>query len=425
MRSWIADLLALGFVPAVRAQTKRVFVVSGPAPGMSNIWVLQKDNRLARYDSTQFRLWQTIGIPPQARKHPEGISISRAGDVRFAFAPRGDTSLLRLWCANPLHAPELLAGAEEKRPAPDGGYLTLSATPEIYFSGDGSSLYWFEDRQERLSRGADIWTGDSFLAWSTDSRGDNPKLLVHFAFPRCACGTGACEETCPRVDAWAPATGVSDFFFLTRWVPGQLSSDYLETSVYQRSNGVWTARKLPHPVERLLDAADHGNTFVEAVPDAGCCSWENESDDTTSVFRGAVAQVMFDERARFHNKDYDVSFFTSKAALSPDVTRVAYTLNATAIPGRQIRLSSEGKENSEELLRLQKAIAELPRVEVVALSDTARVVISLAKAELIGWLDNRRLLILKDGQLQVIEAATGGITPTGIKPDGPSFVFLR
>jgi hypothetical protein len=400
MRSSLAAIMALVAVYA-SAQIARVAVMAGLPPGVRAIWVLQSDNKLARYDAAQFKLWQTLILPAEARKNPDAISISRAGDVLFAYPSDDRTALRRFWCSNPRH-PELVGGAWDKRPATGGGYSVLEATPAIYFGSDGQRLFWFEHREQRLTRGSDVSRDARFMAWTTDLKGDDPSQVAQFTFPPCKCETGVCSETCPEASVWAPE-GVSDFFFVTRWVPGQIGSHYDETALYQNKDGAWTSRRLPHPLERILDAADHGNVYVEAVPDAGCCGWANESDDTTSVVRGDVATVIFDERRRFNNNDYDVSFETARAALSPDLSRVAYAIATTMQPGEEIRLSDGGRLNPDELKAIQKALTELPRVEVIALSAPEQVSLSLANTELIGWLDQQRLLVLKNGELQMVD----------------------
>jgi hypothetical protein len=406
------------------AQTPRVAMMAGPPPGVRAIWVLQADNKLLMYDAAHFHQWQGFTLPAEARKTPEAISISRSGDVLFAYPPDGRSALRRWWSSN-RHHPELVGGAWDKRPAAGGGYNILSAAPQVYFTSNGDRLFWFEHREERLNRGPDISRDARFLAWTTDLDGERPRPVAEFSFAPCKCGTGACEETCPQAVAWAPAEGVSDFFFVTRWVPGQTGSDFLETALYQDSGGTWTSRKLSHPVERFLDAADHGDIYIEAVSDAGCCGWENESDDTTTVIRGGVPATIFDERRRFQNNDYDVSFYTPTAALSPDFNRVAYTIEATVPPGAELRLASDGKPNAVELKAIRQSIAELPRVEVVALSAPDQVSLSLAKTELIGWLEPQQLLVLRNGELQVMNVNSGKLLPTGIKADAAKFVFLR
>ena len=49
----------------------------------------------------------------------------------------------------------------------------------------------------------------------------------------------------------------------------------------------------------------------------------------------------------------------------------------------------------------------------------------LANAEMIGWLDPQRLLVLKSGELQTVDVNSGKPSPTGIKADAAKFVILR
>ncbi len=294
------------------------------------------------------------------------------------------------------------------------------------FSARGRRLFWFENKLSVLQQqNLDVSRTGEFLSWTTDLTGRGPKPLVSIPLPTCQCGTGVCEETCPIITPWAPEAGVSDFFFLTRYIPGQTSPNYLETDLYQVKNGAWNPRKLPQPVEEFLDATEHGNTYIIAIPDAGCCSWENESDNLTDLVRGARREKLFDELARFHNKDYDVSFFTSNALFSPDGTEVAYTITATSKPGQAIRLADEGKENPEELRHIQNALAGLPRVEVVVVSSLAKPRFSLENTELVGWLDSGQILVWRRGELFAVNATNGQATPTGLKAAKAADVFIR
>jgi hypothetical protein len=423
LHPWMLVILALATLS--QAQTQRVKVMTGPPLNVRSIWVLDAGNKLSRYDATQFKMWiGGLPLPADARKHPEAISISAKGEVIVVQGVEGESAVRSWWRSVPTHS-QLTGGAWDKHPATGGGYNILSATPDLYFSSDGERLFWFEHREQLVNRGGlDISRDARFLSWITDLDGEDPQKIAEFTFASCKCETGVCEESCPQAIVWAPDEGVSDFFFLTRWVPGQIQSDYQETALYQHKKGAWASRTLGRPVESFLDAADHGEVFIEAIRDGGCCGWENESDDQTLMVSGDKSTAIFDERRRFHNDNYDISFFTEKAKLSPDLNGVAYTLASTARPGQEIRLSDSGKEKPEELKAIQKELPGLPRVEVVWLSAPDRVAVSVEKAELVGWLDAKRLLVVKNGELQLVDAA-GKLTPTGVKADAAKYVFLR
>jgi hypothetical protein len=223
---------------------------------------------------------------------------------------------------------------------------------------------------------------------------------------------------------WAPEAGITDYFFVTRWVPGQLQPDFQRTDVYRLQNGHWVSQTLPAPAEEFADATEHGNVFIEVLSDGGCCGWENEGDDQTLLFRNGQSTVIYDERERFHNDNYDVSFFTSRVRLSPDGSRFAYTLMATARPGAEIRLADSGKDNPEELERIKKAIVELPRVEVAAVAEPKRIVLGSA-GELVSWLDSKRILIVEAGELVVLDVDSGARATTHIQATSAERVLVR
>jgi len=414
MRRLVPLLVCLIFCAArpARTQVQSTAVYAGAGPQKA-IWILGNDGRLSAFDSSSFRLRMTTGVPPDTPKDPEKLSISPLGMVIFA-GTGPETHLLHLWSSN-RYAPELTGGVEEKLPSEGGGGTKVTfATPVVYFTADGQRLFWFENRMTETQRGENVSRTGRFLSWTTNLQGGDLRKVLSFDLARCACETGACEESCPQMSAWAPASGVSDFFFLTRWIPGQTESETLETNLYQRTNGGWAPKKLPVPVDSFLDAADRGETYVDAVPDAGCCGWINESDDVTFVSHGGQIAKLFNERSRFHNDDYDVSFFTSNARLSPDVTQIAYTVESTRTAGQEIRLSSEGKSNPDELRAIQAALPDLPRVEVVPIADLSKPRFSLADSELVGWMDTKRLLAFQRGELIIVDAATGQSSPTGL-----------
>jgi len=71
--------------------------------------------------------------------------------------------------------------------------------------------------------------------------------------------------------------------------------------------------------------------------------------------------VLFDERAHYKNPDYDVSFFTENAKLSPQMASVAMTMDASAKSNAPIQLSEQGQANPPESQRIRKALLDLRR----------------------------------------------------------------
>jgi hypothetical protein len=421
--SFIAVLCGCALTAA--AQAPRAAVLAGPPADRTLIWVLQPDNKLAAYDAANFRNWQTLALPPEVKGHPESISISRQGAVLVAYPVGENVSLRRFWQSDPRLGWSLVGGTDDRTPAPGGGYLITSAIPQVYFASDPERLFWFENRKQTLNRdNLDISVTTAFLAWTSNRHGEGVRQVAEVPFPKCACDTGACEETCPEAQVWAPEGGITDLFFVTRWVPGQLGSDFQQTDLYRLQNGRWVSQKLPTPVEQFADMADHGNVFIAVVGDGGCCGWANEGDDQALLFRNAKSTVIYDERQRFQNDNYDVSFFTPRVRLSPDGSRVAYTLAATAPPGVEIRLSDSGKDNPEELRRVKKAINELPRVEVLAFAGPKKVVVGLP-GELVDWLDGERILVVQAEELVVLDVDSGTKLLTQIKATSARQVFVR
>lgn len=420
----LAAVMLVGALAGL-AHAGQVAVMAGPPPGRTLIWVLQADNMLAVYDAADFHLWRTVALPPEAKGHPERISISRQGAVLVAYPAGENLSLRRFWQSDPRLGASLTGGADDKTPAAGGGFLVTSASPNVFFSSDPERLFWFENRRQTTVRnGLEISVKTVFLAWTSDRNGDNVQQIASIALPPCACETGVCEESCPEMLPWMPEAGVSDFFFLTRWVPGQTQPDYQQSDVYRLQNGKWVGQRLAAPIEQFADAADHGNLWVEIIPDGGCCGWVNESDDQTLLLSNGQSTVLYDERTRFHNDDYDVSFFTRDVHLAPDHTRIAYTLATTQQPGEEIRLADSGKENPEELQRVKKAMADLPRVEVLGLNDPKKIAVSVP-GELAGWLDSKRILVFQAGALSVVNVDSGARTPTPIKAPDAQHVFVR
>ena len=224
---------------------------------------------------------------------------------------------------------------------------------------------------------------------------------------------------------WAPDGGIQDFFLTTQVVAGQTATTYKESIRYQLEGSKWTANILPEPLQRVLDANSSGSVIVEAIPDTGCCGWSNQSNDQTLVLIDGKTSTIFDEQAAYKNADYDVSFYTSNARLSPDAGRVAMTITATTQSNKAIQLSEQGQANPEESQLIRKALLELPAVEVKSLDDTPRRLAFIPHASLVGWIDDKELLIIENHLLVAYNLGTGARRKSTIRVEDAALVFVR
>jgi len=405
--------------------------ICAPAQAGKRLWVLQAPDQIVEYDLHTFAPKLSLKLPPEALQHPENLLINHQGQMLFSFPPPQDAPDLpadKLWLWNG-QAGQLLARGVTRRRTPAGDNLSvLEAVPACMLSADGAHLYWFENRFQKLTDredSVDRSVVTTYRAWRTDLEDSQPQPLASITLPECECGTAVCSETCPEATFWAPDGVVDNFFVVTRWIPGQIGSSYEASFLYSESGGKWTAKSLPAPLEQVLDAADHGTLLLSAVLDGGCCGWENESDDQTLLWREGKSTVVFDERERYHNPNYDVSFFTTNARLSPDRHAVAYTVAASSPAGAEIRLADSGKPAPEELARIQQALRDLPAVEIVRLDPQPKRAAAIPHATLLGWLGASAILVLADGQLFVFDTAGHRRAESHIKVANPSWVFLR
>ena len=164
---------------------------------------------------------------------------------------------------------------------------------------------------------------------------------------------------------------------------------------------------------------------MEAIPDTGCCGWSNQSNDQTLVRASGKTLTVFDEQAAYKNADYDVSFYTSNARLSPELGFVAMTITATAQANKPIQISQQGQANPEESKQIRKALAELPAVEVKSMEDSPRRVAFLPHASLVGWIAEKELLIVEDHVLVVYNVGTGARRKSSVGVQDAGTVFLR
>jgi hypothetical protein len=397
-----------------------------------HLWVLQSSGEVIEYDPTTFALQQRVKVPADALKSPSNISVNRQGQILFAptislpLSEADATDPHKIWIWNGHTATSIDQPVEHKSEDHGSNQAVTESAPFSYLSADGNHLFWFANQSRRLQREeVDLSTSVAFQAWRTDVEGKTREEVTSTKLPDCRCPTGSCDESCPSVVVWAPDGGIQDFFLTTRVVAGQTATTYKESIRYQLEGTKWTANILPEPLQRVLDANSSGSVIVEAIPDTGCCGWSNQSNDQTLVLIDGKTSTIFDEQAAYKNADYDVSFYTSNARLSPDAGRVAVTITATTQSNKAIQLSEQGQANPEESQLIRKALLELPAVEVKSLDDTPRRLAFIPHASLVGWIDDKELLIIENHLLVAYNLGTGARRKSTIRVEDAALVFVR
>jgi len=395
------------------------------------LWVLRAPGEMVEYDPSTFAAKQTVKVPAEAVASPSNFSVNHLGQMLFASPislPLADGDLAaerKVWFWDG-HTATTLARDVARAIATTGSNLAITeSAPVPFLSSDGAHLYWFSNQARRLQRdGVDLSTKTTWSSWQTDLAGAGRQDVASVALPECSCPIGTCEESCPYGEVWVPDDGVGRFFLLTQFVAGKTQAVYKATSLYEESGGKWTATALDPRLRRVPDAANAG-AILEAIPDTGCCGWENQSDDQTLLHLHGKTLTMFDELAAYKNPDYDVSFYTENGKLSPDLGSVAMTIVATAQPNKPIQLSEQGQANPEESQRIRKVLLDLPAVEVKSVEDSPRRIAFLAHATLVGWISEKEILIVEGHLLVAYNVASGARRKSSIRVDDAAHVFLR
>lgn len=418
MRKLILIACVLTFSTLLAAQNKR-------------LWALRTPGQAAEYDITTFAEKQKVEIPPEAVSSPLRFSVNALGQMLFALPaalPLSDSNLAaerKVWIWDG-HTGSIISRDLARITSTAGSNLSISETaPVPFLSADGTHLYWFSNQARRLQRdGVDLSTKTTWLGWRTDLAGASRQDIASMSLPECSCTTGGCEETCPYGEVWVPDEGVGKFVLLTLFVEGQTQAIYQSTSVYVENAGQWAATAHDPALRIVLDAASPG-AILEAIPDAGCCGWANESDDQTLLHLEGTTLTVFDELTTYKNPDYDVSFYTQNGKLSPDLKSVAMTIDATSKPNTPIQLAEQGQANPEESQRIRKALVDLPAVEVKSAADPPRRLAFLPHATLVGWISDKEILIVEDHLLVAYNVAGGTRRKSNIHVEDAAHVFLR
>lgn len=426
-----------------RASMKLIFRVAGCLVLLQavlfgqekRLWVLRSPGEMVEYDAATFAVKQTVKMPAEALQSPQDIAVNRLGQILFAPAltqPLSDddvSSPHKVWFWNGRAATSVDQGLKRESVATGSNQAVTDLVPSPLLSVDGAHFFWFGNQERRLQReDLDLSVTTTWQASRTDVNGAGREELSTMKLPECACPSGTCEESCPHAEVWAPPNGVGKFFLLTQVVAGKTGAVYKASARYQEENGKWTATPLGEPLQRVLDASGDGSVLLEAIPDTSCCGWSNQSDDQTVVLNfsnGGKKLVLFDELSTYKNPDYDVSFYTSNAALSPQLGYVGMTIEATAKANQAIQLSEQGQANPEESKQIRKALADLPAVEVKTVEDSPRRLVFLPHAIFVGWISEKEMLIVEDHLLVAYTPTSGARRKSSIRVEDFANVFLR
>ena len=395
------------------------------------LWVLKEPNSIVEYDPSTFAPKQTFTLPAEAVRAPGVLKVNENGQMLFAPNPNDPSPDVgkngeEVWLWNGKAATQLGRESLTTISKTGSNQRIIESSPDVALSQDGGHLYWFTNEFSRLERDeVELSVKNTFRAWQTDLGSKDRQEIASFEIPECRCPTGTCSESCPEVDAWVPDQGVSSYFLVNRIVPGQTETKYIGATLYTLETGEWHGTDLADQLQRIMDAADNGTVIVSAIPDTGCCGWENQSNDQTLIFNHGKKIVLFDEREQYKNPDYDVSFFTTKAKLSPDLAAVAMTIQASAKPGGAIQLSEEGQGNPAESQRIRKALAELPAVQIMSTGESGKRLAFLPHAFVAGWLNDKELLIVENEFLVDYNLSTGARRKSEIKVANPAYVIVR
>jgi len=396
------------------------------------LWVLRAPGEMAELDPATFAVKQTVKVPPEAVQSPQSVAVNHLGQILFAPAvslPLSDSDVqspYKAWFWNGHAVVTIDLGVKREVVTTGSNQAVTDTAPTVHLSADGAHLFWFANQARRLEReDVDLSITTTWQVWQTDLSGAGRQELDSVKLPDCRCTTGACEETCPTGAVWVPDDGVGKFFLMTQFTAGKDVPVYQASTRYQQESGTWTANALREPLRRVLDASPDGGTIVEAIPDTGCCGWSNQSNDQTLVLTNQDPRAVFDEWATYNNSDYDVTFYTSNAQLSPELACVAMTITATALANQPIQLSQEGQANPEAAKQIRKSLAELPAVEVKSLEASPRRIAFVPHALLVGWVSEKELLIVEDHQLTVYNLGSGARRKSTIHVEDPAWVFLR
>lgn len=283
-------------------------------------------------------------------------------------------------------------------------------------SEKGSNLFWYENRYRtreiQKDKFPDLYIKvdfDLFLVSHSKNK-QKKERIVSKSFNECRCATGECTETCPVGEIRSPNRLIGKTFRVDWFIGGQLGSSIVGETLFAQLGESW--QEVKSPIE------SGPQSYIEW--DDTCCGWSNRSSDRLLAKGVFGTLILYDEFKRFHNDRFDVNFSTSHALFSPDNKFAAFTINKAWISkSEEIRLLSSDKSgrgfiNVEEKQEILKQRKNLPMIVIKSLSKPSNSETELNNSELIGWIDNQNILLVRNGKLSAFNLVSKKSIKTNI-----------
>jgi hypothetical protein len=372
------------------------------------------------YDPTNFRPGTPVHVPGEAADDPEALAINRRGQMMLAQ----DDGTLWLWDGKGAATVHAASDDPINPPAPD------DAIRSWLLGDDGASLIVVETFDARGRPGA---REVRVLETGLDRRCKR-LLLSYTRLPCQYSDEPAGSFECPAATLWAPGGVATDFMVLTHWYhdwrdpvgePDRSERDVSEPHadwpygsshqiIFQRDpSGVWA-----EGVNRdafmgssalystLLDGTARGSVLVQRDEDPEMSGYEYGCE-SIGLWRGDSLVTLSTTCGTFPTTNYDVGFTTSRARLSPSGRRVALTLVGSSPSDAKLPLRWDGHADTLELRALRRALAEMPATEIYEPGVSPRPSRRFLHAEMVGWSNDREVLLLERGRIVAVDVVTG------------------
>ncbi|MFN8588664.1 MAG: hypothetical protein U0704_12795 [Candidatus Eisenbacteria bacterium] len=378
----------------------------------ARFWVVEPPSHLVAYSSA-LEMLGGVKLPDFASMEPARILVNRRGQL---LVPVSSDSVW-IW-----------DGAKWRQRArhTNAAYLQRGSCDRSWYLGADSSAFLLETSTITWPGAFDVDSAYNAARFEeTDFDLKPRRTIFDLPYERCednmsqvVAFTGPCEEALV-----VASNGVVDsFFVLVRMVPGQMPSEgsvawaKADRSLFVRARSQWRSTAWPSAQSYF----DRGETMIGSVEDNACCGASNENSNQSWITRHGVSLVFFDEWARFHNENCDVSFFADGLVPAPDRHAIGFTIRAEGAP----TASTDGTPDQNELRRVEASLAELPVAEVTTLDPAPTTRWRAEHAEFVGWLDSDRVLIVQQGTLVVVNVRNGSRSEPGIRVRGIEDVIL-